>query len=81
MTFYFKNGPCGQAELETAEWERIFAEAKELGIAMILLAGGEPFMRSDVIAAAAKYPETIRRLCIVRAERYCQQSVIIIFKI
>ena len=53
------NAPCRQTELDAAKWERIFAEAKELGIAMILLAGGEPFMRSDVIAAAAKHPEVL----------------------
>ena len=53
------NAPCRQAELDAAEWERIFAEAKELGIVMILLAGGEPFLRSDVIAAAAKRPEVL----------------------
>lgn len=41
--------------LTTEEWERIFREAAELGIGFILLAGGEPFLRMDVLKAAAKY--------------------------
>lgn len=53
------NASCGQSEIETAEWARIFTEAKDLGIVMILLAGGEPFMRPDVINAAAKFPEVL----------------------
>lgn len=53
------NASCKQAELDAPEWERIFAEAKTLGVAMILLAGGEPFMRPDVIAAAANFPEVL----------------------
>lgn len=54
------NAPqCGQDELDAAQWERIFSEAKGLGVAVILLAGGEPFMRPEVIAAAAKHPEIL----------------------
>ena len=54
------NASSGRDELEVSVWERIFAEAKELGVAMILLAGGEPFLRPDVIAAAAKHPDIPR---------------------
>jgi MoaA/NifB/PqqE/SkfB family radical SAM enzyme len=50
---------CNQAELNSSDWERIFTEAKELGIVMALLAGGEPFMRPDVIKVAANHPEII----------------------
>jgi len=50
---------CEQEELSAGEWERIFAEAKELGVAIILLAGGEPFLRPDVISAAAGFPEIL----------------------
>lgn len=41
--------------LRAQEWDRIFAEADELGISFILLAGGEPLMRYDVIKQAATH--------------------------
>ncbi len=42
-------------QLTTDEWNDIFAEADELGISFILLAGGEPLLRKDVISTAAGY--------------------------
>ena len=42
------------AQLSTEEWARIFDEADELGLSFILLAGGEPMLRRDVIEAAGK---------------------------
>ena len=39
------------------DWAKIFIEAKELGINFILLAGGEPFFRIDVIKEASKVKE------------------------
>ncbi len=42
------------SQLTSDEWERIFDEADELGISFILLAGGEPMLRRDVIEAAGK---------------------------
>ena len=41
-------------ELAREEWLRIFDEADELGISFILLAGGEPMLRRDIIEAAGK---------------------------
>lgn len=41
-----------QEQLIDEEWLRIFKEAEELGISFILLAGGEPMLRKDVIIAA-----------------------------
>ncbi|MCR4927542.1 MAG: radical SAM protein [Lachnospiraceae bacterium] len=41
------------AQLSGKDWQRIFDEADELGISFILLAGGEPMLRRDVIEAAA----------------------------
>lgn len=41
-------------QLTDEEWYRIFDEADELGISFILLAGGEPMLRRDVIEAAGK---------------------------
>ena len=41
-------------QLTNEEWLRIFSEADELGISFILLAGGEPMLRRDIIEAAGK---------------------------
>ena len=41
-------------QLSGEEWRKIFAEADELGISFILLAGGEPLRRRDVIEAAGE---------------------------
>ena len=46
-------------QLTGSDWENIFAEAKELGISFILLAGGEPLLRRDVIEAAGNHPEIL----------------------
>ena len=46
-------------QLTADDWERIFAEAKELGISFVLLAGGEPLLRRDVIQAAGNHPEIL----------------------
>lgn len=42
--------------LPAARWEELFAEAAALGISFILLAGGEPLTRMDVLEAAARVP-------------------------
>lgn len=41
-------------QLTSDEWLRIFNESDELGISFILLAGGEPMLRRDIIEAAGK---------------------------
>ena len=46
-------------QLSAEQWGTIFKEARELGISFILLAGGEPMVRSDVIEEAANYPEIL----------------------
>ena len=46
-------------QLSTGEWLRVFDEAEELGISFILLAGGEPMLRRDVIEAAGKKPNIL----------------------
>lgn len=43
--------PVGQ--LSGDEWLEIFRQAQELGICFIILAGGEPLLRRDIIEAAA----------------------------
>lgn len=46
-------------QLTVKEWDNIFREAAELGIAFILLAGGEPLMRKEVIEVAAHYKNIV----------------------
>ncbi|UCF99634.1 MAG: radical SAM protein [Spirochaetaceae bacterium] len=46
-------------ELSTEELDRVFAEAKALGILFFALAGGEPFVRPDIIEVTSRYPEII----------------------
>ena len=54
---------CAKDEVQnimtTDDWEKIFTEASDLGIEFILLAGGEPFVRKDVILQAAKHQNII----------------------
>ena len=58
-----QNHACTDAapvnQLGGEDWARIFAEARELGISFILLAGGEPLLRRDVIEAAGNFPEIL----------------------
>lgn len=57
------NGACSDDmainQLSDEEWESIFKQAKEMGISFIVLAGGEPLIREDVIVKASKYPEIL----------------------
>lgn len=46
-------------QLTDKEWENIFKQAKELGISFIVLAGGEPLLREDVISKASEFPEIL----------------------
>lgn len=50
--------PC-TPQLSDEDWRRIFFEAKSLGIVFILLAGGEPLLRVNVLKAAAAIPEIV----------------------
>ncbi len=57
------NDACNDDEpsnqLSDNEWEDIFAQAKELGISFIVLAGGEPMIREDVIIKASQFKEIL----------------------
>ena len=46
-------------QLSGEEWGDIFNEAKDLGISFIVLAGGEPMLRQDVILKASDFPEIL----------------------
>ena len=57
------NHACSDGEpvnqLTAEDWSRLFTDARELGISFVLLAGGEPLLRRDVIEAAGNYPEIL----------------------
>lgn len=53
------NDDAPVSQLTAEEWKKIFLEAKELGIGFILLAGGEPMIRKDVIDIAGTIPEIL----------------------
>ena len=42
------------SQMSDEDWLRVFDEAGELGVSFILLAGGEPMFRPDVIKAAGR---------------------------
>lgn len=46
-------------QLTAEEWEDIFSQARDLGISFIVLAGGEPMLREDVIIKASKFDEIL----------------------
>lgn len=48
-----------ELELNDTEWEDIFTEARDIGMSFILLAGGEPLTRDNVIKECKKFPEII----------------------
>lgn len=47
------------AQLSSDEWLSIFNEARDIGISFILLAGGEPMLRRDVIDAASTVKDIV----------------------
>ncbi len=58
------SGACGDGEsqavdMDKQEWGNVFAQASELGVSFIILAGGEPLMRTDVVQAASDFPNMI----------------------
>ncbi|WNY29366.1 GTP 3',8-cyclase [Methanimicrococcus stummii] len=46
-------------EMSADEWKNIFSQADDLGISIILLAGGEPMIRKDILKTAAEFPQII----------------------
>ncbi|WP_405294680.1 radical SAM protein [Methanobrevibacter sp.] len=57
------NDACSDEEpsnqLSCEDWNDIFTQAREMGISFIVLAGGEPLIREDVIISASKFPEIL----------------------
>lgn len=46
-------------QLSDEDWEDIFTQSRDLGINFIVLAGGEPLIRQDVILKACNFPEIL----------------------
>ena len=53
------NGLCGEQSKENLltalQWDGIFSQAENAGIPFVLLAGGEPLLRLDVLQSAAEH--------------------------
>ncbi len=47
------------AQLTAEQWQDVFRQADELGISFILLAGGEPLLRRDVVEAAGEMKDIL----------------------
>jgi MoaA/NifB/PqqE/SkfB family radical SAM enzyme len=43
-------------EMSREEWESVFGEASELGVGIIMIAGGEPLLRREILEVAADFP-------------------------
>lgn len=56
-----ENNSCGdkvqKQQMSSERWESLFKEAKEVGVSFVLIAGGEPLMRKEVLEKAAKVKE------------------------
>lgn len=48
-----------QNELSLMRWQELFREAKAIGVSFILLAGGEPLLRREVVELAGEFPEIV----------------------
>ena len=58
-----QNHACTDSEpvdqLTADDWKKVFSEAGDMGISFILLAGGEPLIRRDVIESAGEFPDIL----------------------
>ena len=50
--------PAGEM-LTADEWRSVFSQARDAGICFIIIVGGEPLLRPDVLEAAAEFPEIL----------------------
>jgi MoaA/NifB/PqqE/SkfB family radical SAM enzyme len=46
-------------ELTDGQWSDLFAQAQELGVSIIMLAGGEPLMRPGILDVTREFPRII----------------------
>lgn len=61
--YAWENGGCcgdeAQLQMDTSDWQRVFQEASDIGISFILIAGGEPMLRREIIELAGRYRNII----------------------
>lgn len=48
-----------EGEMSTELLRRVLGEARELGVSIILLAGGEPLVRQDILAVTGDFPDIL----------------------
>ena len=48
-----------KSELDIAEIDRVISEAVELGVAIVLIAGGEPLMKKGILDVMKRHPDTL----------------------
>ena len=57
------NGICSEnsakATMTAEDWADLFSQAQEIGVAFILLAGGEPLLRREVIQVASRFDRIV----------------------
>lgn len=46
-------------ELSAAEWARILGEARDLGVATVIVAGGEPLVKAGLMDLFAQFPDMV----------------------
>ena len=62
-------------QLTSTEWFEIFREADEIGVSFILLAGGEPMLRRDIIEAFAVFPFGYPAEERIQADRFEEERI------
>jgi len=50
---------ASEGEMETEQLRLVIEEARQLGVSFFVLAGGEPFMRPEILDITADFPEMI----------------------
>ena len=48
-----------EKEMDLKRWETLIGEARELGVTFILVGGGEPLLRKDILNTLADCPDII----------------------
>ncbi|MCK4618168.1 radical SAM protein, partial [Candidatus Aerophobetes bacterium] len=51
--------PPSDNEMSEAEIRRMMSEARELGVSFFVIAGGEPFLRPEILEIMKDFPEIL----------------------
>lgn len=55
----YSRGRSTQNELSTAEIDTLFTQAEEIGVAFVVITGGEPLMRDDILELVAGHQQLL----------------------